>query len=223
MKKLTVLFMIVMLLGVTVYAEDLQVQIIDGGSGTGTIAPQEVISIDNICDVQLLGAVAGTYAMSIPAYDRPEDELFLTPEVDNWKYAERYKFEINENGNFNPYVSMYVDIGAAIQASSDEYQLLDIRMSILNRMLSPMEVAENIQVQVTYDENYVFESPMIWMEQADTLGNPNEWLTEATPIPMLVERTTHFIFEVPKIVTTSTEPLEATITINGEEYTYAIR
>ena len=59
MKKLTVLFMIVMLLGVTVYAEDLQVQIIDGGSGTGTIAPQEVISIDNICDVQLLGAVAG--------------------------------------------------------------------------------------------------------------------------------------------------------------------
>ena len=223
MKKLTVLFMIVMLLGVTVYAEDLQVQIIDGGSGTGTIAPQEVISIDNICDVQLLGAVAGTYAMSIPAYDRPEDELFLTPEVDNWKYAERYKFEINESGNFNPYVSMYVDIGAAIQASSDEYQLLDIRMSILNRMLSPMEVAENIQVKVTYDENYVFESPMIWMEQADTLGNPNEGLTEATPIPMLVERTTHFIFEVPKIVTTSTEPLEATITINGEEYTYAIR
>ena len=99
MKKLTVLFMIVMLLGITVYAEDLQVQIIDGGSGTGTIAPQEVISIDNICDVQLLGAVAGTYAMSIPAYERPEDELFLTPEVDNWKYAERYKFEINENGN----------------------------------------------------------------------------------------------------------------------------
>lgn len=227
MKRLTVLFMIVMLLGVTACAEDLQVQIIDGGTGMGEIVPQEIISIENICDVQLLGAVAGSYAMSIAAYERPEDELFLTPAASGttssgWGSCERYKYELNSAGKVG-YIEMYVDIGAALQASSDEYQLLDIRMSILNRMLSPMEVAETIQIKVTYDENYVFESPVIWMEQADTLGNPNEWLAEASPIPMLVERTTHFIFEVPEIVTTSAEPLEATITINGEEYTYAIR
>ena len=198
MKKFIPMLIALMLLATFACAEDLQVQIIGEATGDGSVAAEEVISIDHICDVKLFGAVAGTYAMSMPAYARPEDERFS-------------------------YVEMYEGIVAAVQASSDEYQLLDVRMSILNRMLSPMEVTEKIQVKLTYDDYYVFETPAIWMETADTLGNPNEWLTAATPIPMLVERTTHFIFEVPKIVTTSTEPLVAIITINGEDYTYTIR
>ena len=232
MKKFISMLIALMLLATFACAEDLQVQIIGEATGDGSVAAEEVISIDHICDVKLFGAVAGTYAMSMPAYARPEDELFLTPEVptvnafsDFYGGCERYKYESNADGNvvYCGYVEVYVDIGAAVQASSDDYQLLDVRMSILNRMLSPMEVTEKIQVKLTYDDYYVFETPAIWMETADTLGNPNEWLTAATPIPMLVERTTHFIFEVPKIVTTSTEPLVATITINGEDYTYTIR
>lgn len=210
--------------------QPLDVAVIGEDIPGGDLPVGETVTIDKVCDLTLLGYVADTYAMSIAAYERDENELFLTPEAaavnleeyNNWGSYERYKYKRNEEDKAS-YVEMYLDIGSAIKASSDEYYLLDIRMNVLNRMIAPMNVNETIQANLKYADDYTFDPIDIRMETSDTLGNEKEWLVEATDIPMLVERTVHFIFEVPKIVATDKESLTADFVVKDERFEIVLR
>lgn len=209
--------------------QPLDVAVIGEDIPGGDLPVGETVTIDKVCDLTLLGYVADTYAMSIAAYERDENELFLTPRADTvnhegdyWSSTERYKYKMNEE-DLSGYVEMYLDIGSAIKASSDEYYLLDIRMNVLNRMIAPMDVNETIQANLKYADDYTFDPIDIRMETSDTLGNEKEWLVEATDIPMLVERTVHFIFEVPKIVATDKESLTADFVVKDERFEIVLR
>jgi hypothetical protein len=143
------------------------------------------------------------------------------PDSNKWGSYERYKFDVN-SGKAG-YMDMYLDIDSALQASSEDYYLLDVKLNVLNRMIAPMEIAETIQSELHYDSDYTFELTDIRVEQEDTLGNPGEWLVEATDIPMLVEKTVHFIYEVPKIVVTDDADLTVDFTVKDEEYEIVLR
>ena len=148
-------------------------------------------------------------------------EDFVTPEMGEYSHATRHKFE--KRGDKDPWANDYIDNDCALKASSGEYKLLDVRVSILNKMITPMDLAQIAQASLTYAGEYPFELTEARMEADDTLGNINEWLVPATPIPMLVERNIHFIFEVPNVVATSTDDLVFSLTINGEQYDLTLR
>ena len=209
--------------GVTVISDD------EGVSGSLQIG--ETVSIEKVCDFTLLSYVADTYALSIPAYERPDDELFTTPEHekgrdigegDYWGQFGRYKYALNDSGKTG-YAVMYYDIYAAQKASSDEYKLLDVRVSILNKMISPIDIEKVFSAKAVYMDEYAFPVTYVCMETADTLGNQNEWLVDAKPIPMLVQRNIHFIFEVPNVVAESRESLVVTLSVDKDEYEIVIR
>lgn len=199
-------------------------------SNSGELTIGETITIDKLCDITLLSYVADTYAMSIPAYERSDDETVKTKEYrgasrtnDSWGDHSRYKYVRNEAEGASSYVDMYYDIFAAEKASSDEYKLLDVRLSVLNRMITPMDLSEVFTAKATFMEDYNFPLTYLRTEMTDPAGNKNEWLTEAKPIPMLVQRNVHFIFEIPNIVAESRESLVVTLGVDGEEYEIVIR
>ena len=187
---------------------------------------EETASVEKCLDITYLGCVADDIAMSIPAYVRDEEETVETPEAralngDHWNNRTRYKYK--KNGESNPYADMYVAIGAALKPQSDEYKLLDIRMNILNTSITPLDLEERAQALLTYADDYEFELAYIMTEVSDTLGNKNEWLTDNIEIPVLVEKTVHFIFEVPNVVATDTKPLSAELNIADNLFRINIR
>ncbi len=231
------LFIVLLLFASVISASAEGVTVIGETTGVnGTLQIGECISIDKVCDFTLLSYVGDTYALAIAPYERPEDELFLTPEakgnktvrnssgtlVDSWGSMQRYKYKNNSN-NKPGYAIMYGDIGAAKIASSNEFKLLDVRVSVLNKMISPMDVQKVFSAKSRFMDEYDFPLTYVCMETADTLGNPNEWLVDVQPIPMLVQRNIHFIFEVPNVVVESNESLVVTLGVNKDEYEIVIR
>lgn len=162
--------------------------------------------------------------------------MFLTPQekgnktvvnssgilVDSRGSFQRYKYKENGNNKLG-YALMYADIGAAKKSNSDEYKLLDIRISVMNKMISPMDVEKVFTAKAIFMDDYEFPLTYICMETADSLGNQNEWLVDVKPIPMLVQRNIHFIFEVPNVVVESSESLSVLLTLNKDEYEVVIR
>lgn len=221
MKKVAALVLaLALLLASAALAE---VEIIGGTAATasGDLAFGEALEIEKIGVFKPLSVTADDYAFSIAAYDRDPEEKFTTPAVSDWGNVARFKYEFN--GGNHPWSEMYLIHGFALKASSGEYKLLDVRMSVLNKMITPMDLADMAQATVTFAGEYEFPLLQVRMETDDTLGNPNEWLVEATPVPMLVERNVHFIFEVPNIVAASTEDLVAAFTLHGEAYELVLR
>ena len=222
----------IMLLSIAVYAgDDLSVQIIGADTTTtstvgGDLQIGEKVEIEKVFDITLLGFVADKIAMSIPAYERPDDETVKTPETKDpsgstWGNKNRYKYE--KNGDTNPYADMYIAIGTALEPSSDDYLLLDIRLDILNKALTPLDLSEAVKATLVYDDDYEFEMTAVKTEKTDPEGNKNEWLTDELEIPVLVSKTVHVIFEVPEIVGTGTEPLVAKLTVADNEFEIVLR
>ena len=222
----------IVLLSTAAYAgDDLTVQIIGAetttsGTAGGDLQIGEKVEIEKVFDITLLGFVADKIAMSIPAYERPDDETVTTPKTqalngDTWNNRSRYKYEMN--GDSHPYAEMYVAIGAALEPSSDDYLLLDIRLDILNKALTPLDLSEAVKATLVYDDDYEFEMTTVKTEKTDPEGNKNEWLTDELEIPVLVSKTIHVIFEVPEIVATSTDPLTAKLTISDNDFDIVLR
>lgn len=232
MKKWLLFFLMVMLTVTSSLAFAEGVTVIGDTEGVnGSLQIGETVSVEKVCDFTLLSYVADTYALSFPAYERPDDELFTTPDHEkgrgideggSWGQQGRYKYALNNSGK-SGYALMYYDIYAAQKASSDEYKLLDVRVSILNKMISPMDIEKVFNAKAVFMDEYEFPLTYICMETADTLGNQNEWLVDAKPIPMLVQRNIHFIFEVPNVVAESRESLVVTLSVDKDEYEIVIR
>ena len=222
MKKIAALLLVLTVLLENAALAEVQIIESTGAAGAGgDLTYGEKLEVEKLGDFTPLSTVADTYAFSIAAFERDETEEFTTSNAGDWASRVRYKFDFK--GDTHPWSEMYLAYDYAVQASSDEYKLVDVRMSILNRMITAMDLGELIQAKLTYAGEYEFELQQVRMETADNIGNANEWLVPATPIPMLVERNVHFLFEVPNIVATSTEDLSVTFTINGQDYELVIR
>ena len=232
--KIKGLAMTALVLGLTfsisnvTFCEDPTVTVI-GGSATNTsgsdLTEGETVTIDKVCDLTYLGCVADNYAMSIAAYSRDEDESIETPSVrgsQDWGKYIRYKFK--ENAQQKPgYFYVYTDIGAAVQPSSEDYMLVDVRFNVLNRSISPLSL-NDVKATLKYNDEYPFDLTIIKMEESDGNGHSNEWLTDIKDIPTLIDRNLHFIFEVPKLVATDTSgTLAATFDMFGEKYDIELR
>lgn len=235
-KRFILLFAVVMIFSVsTVYASETG-NVLNNSRGPeaevsapvsrGNLVPEETITVDKVCDITYLGCVADDIAMSIPAYMRDENETVKTPSAkalngDHWNDRVRYKYK--KNGESNPYADMYVAIGAALKPQSDDYKLLDIRLDILNRSITPLDLAERLQAKLFYEDGYEFELTTVMTEVTDTAGNKNEWLTDEIEIPVLVNKIVHLIFEVPNVVATDTAPLSASVILADNEFGIEIR
>lgn len=224
MKKILAILLALLCLASVACAEG---SIIISGTDSAEVTLGDKISVEKVCDVTISSLTADEYAFTVAAFERPNDELVNSPAVKSeltgtqWNERARYKYDMN--GDVNPYAMAYADCGFALKASAVEYKLLDLRLSVLNRMLLPMTVADKVQVKLVYDTDYEFEATYVRMETADTLGNPNEWLCEPEDLGMLVERTVHYVFEIPNAVLQIEAPLKAVITVSGEEYEFIIR
>ena len=109
--------------------------------------------------------------------------------------------------------------GAALRSSSPDYQLLDLRVYLVNRKMEDMVVEDTIQARLFYEGKYTLDKHEIYMEVPGTSK-----LSKSEPIPMLVDRTLHIIFQVPNVVASEEgERLEAIFTIDGEEHVWVIR
>ncbi|NMA13555.1 MAG: hypothetical protein GX933_10305 [Chloroflexi bacterium] len=109
------------------------------------------------------------------------------------------------------------------EASSSEYKLLDVRVNILNKMRSDMEIDKVFSAKAIFMDEYEFPLTYIKTELINSDGTVDNSLYPAKPIPMLVQRTVHFIFEVPNIVAESSESLVVTFGVENDEYEFILR
>ena len=168
-------------------------------SYSGDIEPGEAIRVDGLCGFVLLSCTFDTYAAASALAEKAGEA-----------YSEA--------------AALYSDAGKALEAKSREYRLMDVQVSILNRKKEDMDIAATVTASTLYDDYYEFDPIAIKEEGPDNNGIPHMYLEDLKPLPMLVERIYHYVFEVPEIVETDEEaPLVVTFAIGGETYELLVR
>ncbi|HIQ81579.1 MAG TPA: hypothetical protein IAA52_00570 [Candidatus Pullichristensenella stercorigallinarum] len=251
MKKLTVLFMIVMLLGVTVYAEDLQVQIIGGED-----VPQATLDLD---DMQLgqtyeidgyarIAPVSFEYKDVFIQYGAgyPGDASYAIPsEHENADITGKVRF--GDAGG--PYFESTYYKSIYWQESGETADFAWLQVDLTNMQKEAVNFMKEATVKVIFDDeyelagwvrqlNYDYDTERQYGAEGVEEHNPETEEYENTygtliraaldpadeqPAEMLY--TGHYVFgcTLPTAVINGTEPLSMVIDLGGNELTYNIR
>ena len=235
MKHLTVLLMIVMRLGGTVYAEDLQVQIIGGED-----VPQATLDLD---DMQLgqTYEIDG-YARIMPVSFEYKDIFpqYSAGNAGNNEYRNRRDHE-NVTGKVcysnSYYVPYYYEIYWQNSGTNADFAWL--LMDVTNMQKEPTSFMQETSVKVVFDEEYEYAG---WVRQfnydydstreiegeegVETYGSfIRAALDPADEQPIDMVYTGHYVFgcTLPTAVVNGSEPLSMVIDLGGNELTYNIR
>lgn len=244
MKKVSLLLLTALIaFPITINIVGAEVQIIgdwsDAGTSAHTLEIGETYNIEKKCDIKLLSFVADEYVFSIQAYERDENELLTTPKyryidivhpniyTGDFGYShwdndrERYKFK-NRDGVCS-YSDMYLDLGAAVKAQSDDFLLIDIRMEIANCMIAPFDIKREVSAKLISADEYEFPVLGYFYEIPDCNGTDNEWLEDAGRIPSSEKKNVHIVFEVPYEIAAGTDSLVSELEIGGESFEVILR